>query len=84
MSSRRSNVKAFYIWVGSNTTPNVLTVTGKPVMLRAPVNVADRMSELEAKRLWPWSFRVALVVRPTGLKERLLVRERELPIIPGD
>lgn len=50
--------------------------------LRFPIDIAGKMSELDAKHQWPWSLRAVVDARaPDGgtASTRL-----ELPIIPGD
>lgn len=73
-----SEQRSLQKWQGLTITPGTATV------LRVPVNVAGRISELEAKHKWPWGFRVALTVQSTGAAEPVLMRDMELPIRPGD
>ena len=57
---------------------------GKAASVRVPIDIAGRMSELRAKKAWPWRFRALLTVRDAGSNKTLLSREFSLPIQPGD
>ena len=57
---------------------------GKAASVRIPIDIAGRVSELRAKKAWPWRFRALLTVRDAGSNKALLSREFSLPIHPGD
>ena len=57
---------------------------GQTASARIPIDLASRMSELRAKRAWPWTFRASLIVRSEGSEKAPISREFSLPIQPGD
>jgi len=57
---------------------------GQTASVRIPIDLASRMSELRAKKAWPWEFRASLVVRSEDSQKALVSREFSLPIHPGD
>ena len=57
---------------------------GQTASARIPIDLASRMSELGAKKTWPWTFRASVVVRRADSTEPVVSRAFSLPIQPGD
>lgn len=57
---------------------------GQTVSARIPIDLTSRMSQLRAKKAWPWAFRASVVVRNADQDRPVISREFSLPIQPGD
>ncbi|HRD48051.1 MAG TPA: hypothetical protein PLD30_17015 [Candidatus Competibacteraceae bacterium] len=85
ISPMKSRAKAVWSRLKPLQTWQSLTVTpGKPTVLRIPVDITTRISELEKRGSWPRMFRASLTVRVEGTDKPLLNREVNLTIRPGD
>jgi len=57
---------------------------GQTVSARIPIDLASRMSDLRAKKAWPWAFRASVAVRYADSERPVVSHEFSLPIQPGD
>ena len=81
----KSGTRAVWKKLKPLQTWRALTISpGKPILLRVPIDVAARMSELEKLGSWPWMFRAFLTIRTVGIDKPILSREVHLPIHPAD
>jgi len=64
------------------TSQSATIAPGQTLPVRATIDLASRMAELDKKGQWPWGLRALVTVR--GGDKVLLTSQAELPISRGD